>query len=106
MATDGQGYQTFSPDEGRAVVIGLSKAHYRKDTSLAYCLEVLENGEVTGFPFRLHNEDGRYIWENEQLRHRSITQGSLITFKRRPSWGSTNPCYTENTGKSLVSNIL
>ena len=95
MATDGQ-----------AVVIGLSKAHYREDTSIPYCLEVLGNGEVTGVPFRLHNEDGRYIWENEQLRHRSITQGSLIAFKRRPSWGSTNPCYTENTGKSLVSNIL
>ena len=94
MATDGQ-----------AVVIGLSKAHYREDTSIPYCLKVLGNGEVTGYPFRLHNEDGRYIWENEQLRHRSITQGSLITFKR-PRGGFINPCYTENTGKSLVSNIL
>lgn len=96
MASDSHDYQMYSPDEGCAVVIGLSQAHHAGDTSLVYCLEVLENREVSGFPFRLLNEHERYIWKNEQIRGERIIQGSVITFNRK--------CYIENTGEILVSN--
>lgn len=50
MASDSHDYQMYSPDEGRAVVIGLSQAHHKGDTSLVYCLEVLENREQLNRP--------------------------------------------------------
>ena len=102
MASDGQNYQFYSPDDGFAVIIGVSEV--RRGSSRVYCLEVLGRGEITGDPFPLNNLDGDRIWENKQLRDARITQGSLIGFRRKPHRRSTN--YTENTGKILVSNGL
>ena len=105
MATDVQEHQMFSPDVGRAVVIGLSKAHNR-DSSFVYCLEVLGSGEVTGGPFQLQDKDGHYVWENKMVRLENITPESLITFKIKSFRLSINRCHIESTGKVMVSNSL
>lgn len=60
----GQEYPMFS-DNGRAVVISRSGAHYKRDTSLVYCLEVLVSDEVTGFPFRLSQRARRLYLEKQ-----------------------------------------
>lgn len=102
MATDDQEDTTLRPN--RAVVIGLSQ--YERDKSLVYCLEVFENEEFTGSPFRLYTEDGGYVWENKQLRLQEITLGSLIVFERKRTGNSSNHCYLVNTKTILVSNGL
>ena len=102
MATDDQGNTTSPPN--RAVVIGLSQ--YERDKSLVYCLEVFENEEFTGSPFRLYNEDEGYVWENKDLRPQKITLGSLIVFEKKRTGNSSNHCYFENTKTIWVSNGL
>ena len=102
MATDDQDDTTLPPN--RAVVIGLSQ--YERDKSLVYCLEVFENEEFTGSPFRLYKEDGGYVWENKQLRLQKITLGSFIVFERKRTGNSSNHCYLENTKTIWVSNGL
>lgn len=103
MATDDQRDTTLLPN--RAVVIGFSQ-NERDKLLVLYCLEVFENEEFTGSPFRLYKKDGRYVWENEELRLQEITLGSLIVFERKRTGNSSNHCYFENTITILVSNGL
>ena len=96
-----------NPNRKHALVISLSRGHDRGDTSLVYCLKIdcdfeeEESVRVLGGPFRLYNNDGWYIWQNEDLRDNEIKVGSIISYQFVKAFRSRR--YLTNTGKKLVS---
>ena len=65
----------FDPSEQEAVVISLARANDQGHTTLVFCLA--ESG-----PFRLRNQNNRYIWPNQELRENGIDVGSIVTYQR------------------------
>ena len=84
------------------MVIGFSKVG--RSTSFVYCLKVLKNGKIIGFPFKLENPHGNRTWKNRQIRKEGITQGSITSFMREPRRHSFK--YIKATGDVWVSNGL
>ena len=85
----------FNPDEQEAVVISLARANDQGHTTAVFCLA--ESG-----PFRLRNQNNRYIWSNHELRENDIDVRSIITYQR------FDQCclYSANTRKKVVSLAL
>ena len=99
----------YSSGNERAVIIAIGKANDKGHTSVVYCLEVIgdlhrgESLQVIGKPFRLHDDQGLYIWCNHKLRKKNLRMGSVISFKhgrRRPEMRFCN-----NTTVKMVSLI-
>ena len=95
--------QNFFSREENAVIIAIAKANHEGHSSTVYCLEVIgdfRNGDchVFGEPFRLHNQLGRYIWCNQQLRNDRLKVGSIVVYS-----GSVNNRYSRNTEEQMVS---
>lgn len=101
-------FEPFSSDDGRAVVIALTQGNNEGHTSLVYCLEVVGDfgsEQALGKPFRLHNRQGRYIWDNHQLREEGFKRGTLISFKTVQRFRCSIYSYRDNVGRTLVSNV-
>lgn len=85
-----------------AVVIALGKAHDDGHSSTVYCLNIsdFEDEEarprVEGNPYRLHDQNGWYIWPNKNLRAENIHDGSIIVIEKELDR------YRGNTGKKMV----
>ncbi|KAL9971085.1 hypothetical protein ACROYT_G023571 [Oculina patagonica] len=96
------------PDEKKGVVI--SKARGGDDTSLVYGLKIVldfqdeENARVLGNPFRLEDEDGRYIWYNRDSRGDDIEVGSIISYRLHKPFQKRR--YVGNTKKKLDTNKI
>ena len=85
----------LNPSEQEAVIISLARANDQGHTTVVFCLA--ESG-----PFRLRNQNNRYIWSNQELRENGINVGSVVTYQR-----CYQGClYTANTGKKEVSLAL
>ena len=84
------------PGVQEALVISLARANDEGHTTVVFCLA--ESG-----PFRLRNQNNRYIWPNQELRENGIDVGSIIAYER-----VNQGCllHTANTGKKLVSVAL
>ena len=95
--------RTSSPNlnagEQEAVVISRAKANDRGGTAVVFCLSLNQNGARN--PFRLRNQNDRYIWSTEEIREKGIEDGSIVTYM----YQSYNQVflYSGNTGKKVVS---
>lgn len=88
-----------------ASVIAIAKAHDKGHTSTVRCLKIRDSWSdrnyeelipIYGTPFRLYNEDRRYIWRNSPLRDNDVEVGSIVEIDK---WDS----YMKNTGRKMVS---
>ncbi|KAL9971086.1 hypothetical protein ACROYT_G023572 [Oculina patagonica] len=100
------------PDEKKGIVISKARAHDQGQTSLVYGLKIVldsqdeENARVLGNPFRLEDEDGRYIWYNKELRddENEIEVGSIISYRLHKPFQERR--YVGNTKKKLETNKI
>ena len=68
-------------DKGRCcIVIGISKAHSKGDTSIIYARKIDGDEAGEGEPFRLAKKDFRFIWANEEVTAERIRFGSVVKY--------------------------
>ena len=65
---------------GYCVVISISKAHSKGDTSIIYGRKIDGDESGEGQPFRLAKRDFRYIWQNKEVTDEKIRFGSVVKY--------------------------
>ena len=65
---------------GYCVVISISKAHSKGDTSIIHARKIDEGESGEGQPFRLAKRDFRFIWANEEVTAERIRFGSVVKY--------------------------
>ena len=92
-----------SRNEGNSrtcVILCISKAGYEGDTSCLYAAKVDDDGSLgRGDPFRLTNNQGRYIWNNNEISMLRIRVGDIV----KCHVAGNQYVYDVKTSKRMVS---
>ena len=89
----------LQPEHNLCVVIGIARAE--SSSSVIYGMNLSKDEHIEGQSFRLHQEDGRYIWPNEIIAAEKLNQGSIVKYQ---VFGDIFT-YLAHTKRSMVSLI-
>ena len=81
------------------VISGIARAD--SSGSVIYGMNLSKDERIEGQPFRLHQENGPYIWPNERIAAEKLRQRSIVKYQ---VFGDIST-YLECTKRSMVSLI-
>ena len=87
----------LQPKHHLCVISGIAKAD--SSGSVIYGMDLSKDQRIEGQPFRLHQENGRYIWPNERIAAEKLKQRSIVKYQ---VFGDIST-YLGGTKRSMVS---